>query len=288
MKTLTFYSATCLLAATLFITSCKKEKQNEVQDTDTQTAQDNSLAEETFNDVNNIANQAVENGSLSTYRLSENPNGILSSCATVTITPDTAGTGGTVVVDFGSTPCFCNDYRFRKGIINISYTGMYRDSGTVIEITFDNYYVGRDTSNMYKVTGTKTVTNRGHNTAGHTWFSIHVNGNLLKSSGQVLTWNSDRQREWTAGESTTGLLQWGDDEYMITGSVNGTGFNGNSFTLTITQALHVALNCRWIKDGKFSLDISGKPTRFVDYGSGSCDNDATVTINGFVFNITLP
>ena len=32
----------------------------------------------------------------------------------------------------------------------------------------------------------------------------------------------------------------------------------------------------------------GKATRYIDYGNGSCDDQATVTINGHVYTITLP
>ena len=52
-----------LLAAGIFITSCRK---NEDKDNDTAVAGDHSLAESAFNDVNNIADEAAS-GSLSSY-----------------------------------------------------------------------------------------------------------------------------------------------------------------------------------------------------------------------------
>ncbi len=285
MKKSLVYITLLFLGGILILNGCKKDKTTEeVKDTDTQTASDNSLAEGTFNDVNNIANQAVENGTLSTYRQGNDPANILSSCATIT-PHDTSG-HGRVDIDFGSTPCLCNDLRYRQGIVYVSYSGRYRDSTTVITVSFNNYYVGQSQTNMYKVMGTKRVTNLGHNSAGHEVFSVTVNGTLLNTAGQTMSWNSSRYREWIAGESTVG--NWADDEYKITGSVNGTGFAGNSYTLTITQALHIALNCRWIEDGKFEFTPNGRATRYVDYGTGACDAQATVTINGYSFNITLP
>ncbi|MCX6291118.1 MAG: hypothetical protein NT126_05080, partial [Bacteroidetes bacterium] len=200
-----------------------------------------------------------------------------------TVIPNVPPTpGGNVTVDFGSAPCLCNyDLRYRKGIINIAYTGHYRDSGTVITVTFNNYYVGRDSSNMYKVMGTKTVTNTGHDANGYLAFSINVNGSLINTAGQTMNWTSQRTREWIAGESTIG--NWLDDEYLITGSINGTNFSGASFNITITQALHIALSCHWIESGKLEFTPGGKPTRYVDYGYGSppdsCDNQAKVTIS---------
>lgn len=284
-----------MLIVTLFLNgiilfyACKKESETETIDYDTQTTQDNSLAEGTFNDVNNIVTEAMENGSLSTYRIGNPEHILLTSCANVTVTPDSSG-GGTIVVDFGSQYCHCTgvnctDYRYRKGIINISFTGQYRDSGTVITTTFNNYYVGYDTTKMFKVLGTKTVTNNGHNASGHLNFSISINGQILNSNQETMSWTSNRYRSWIVGENTA--MNWWDDEYLITGTASGTNFEGNSFTAVITKALHIDLSCSNITEGTFELTPTGKPTRILDYGSGLCDNAATITINGKVFNITL-
>lgn len=277
-------NALCLLLALM---ACKKEKNTELE-FDTQTSQDNSLAENTFNDVNNIANQAVENGGsgLTTYRYADD-NSLLSVCATVTITPDSSGPGGSIDVDFGPDTCLCRDFRYRKGIIHIQYTGAYRDSGTVITTTFNNYYVGRDATNMFKVTGQKTVTNKGHNSNNHLWYTIQVNGQLENRNGQILTWNSQREREWIAGESTTGMNGWLDDQYYIRGSADGTNFEGTAFTVDITKRLWVALDCAYIKEGIFELTPTGKPTRVFDYGDGTCDDNATLTVNNTTFPIKL-
>lgn len=266
--------------------ACKKEKEQTVLEFDTQTAQDNALAEGTFNDVNNIANQAIKNGSagLSTYRFQDPASSYLSTCATVTITPDSSGVGGVASVDFGSSNCLCLDNHYRRGIINFTYSGPYNDSGTVITTAFDNYFVGKDTTYMFNVTGTKTVTNLGMNSSGHTHFSIAVNGHLIDATNRTMDWVSSRDREWISGEST---LIWSDDEYLISGNAQGTNFEGNSYTMNITHPLDIDFSCYWIKEGTFDLTPTGKSTRTLDYGSGTCDNQATITVNGRSFPITL-
>lgn len=278
-------NALCMFLA---ISACKKDKNSEQLEFDTQTSQDNSLAESVFNDVNNISNQAIENGSsgLSTYRLTDGTS-LLSLCTTVTVTPDSAGAGGSIDVDFGSVNCLCRDNRYRRGIIHIVYSGAYRDSGTTITHTFQDYYVGRDTAVMYKVTGTKTVRNLGQNADNHTVFSVDVDGHLTNRNGVTMNWTSLRQREWVAGEPTTGPTNWLDDQYYITGSASGTNFEGTAFTANITKRLWVDLSCAWIKEGTFELTPSGKPTRTLDYGSGLCDDKATVTVNNTTFTVTL-
>jgi hypothetical protein len=266
--------------------ACKKEKEPEPVEYDHQSSQDNALAEAIFSDVNNIANQAVEEGTLTTYKLGEQQNTILSTCATVNINPDSTG-GGTVTVDFGDYYCKCVDQRYRKGKINITYTGPYATPGSIITTTFDNYYVGLD-SNLYKfkVEGTKTVTNNGTNASGNLNFSVNVTGaQITSASGAIMSWTSSRNREWKAGSGTP--VNWTDDEYIITGSASGTNFEGTTYTANITSGLHVALNCRWIKQGVFELTPTGKPTRIFDYGSNTCDDDAIVTVNGTVFPIKL-
>jgi hypothetical protein len=272
-----------ILNGIILINACKKEKTSEELEYDTQTSEDNSLAEGTFNDVNTMANEAMENDSLSTFRVSSPENTMLSICATITNTPDGSG-GGTIILNFGSTNCLCRDNRYRRGIINISYTGSYRDSGTVINTSFDNYFVGKDSTRMFKVTGTKTVTNNGHNANHNMNFSINVNGHLTNVNGLTMDWTSVRNREWINGEITPGIFS--DDEYVITGSASGTNFEGNSFTVNITNGLHIKF-CPYITEGTFELTPSGKPTRTFDYGDGTCDALATLTINGRTFNISL-
>lgn len=277
-----------LLNGIIVFHACKKDTViDDPKEFDTQTSQDNSLAEGIFNDVNNIVGEALENGSngLSTYKLGATHNTLLSTCATVTVNPDSSGNGGTIVVDFDTTNCLCSDYRFRRGKINIAYSGHYRDSGTVITTTFDNYYVGRFITQMYKVTGTKSVTNNGTNTSGNLNYSIVVNGHLLNPNGAPMDWTSSRNREWIAGESTA--LDWTDDIYLIRGSASGTNFEGNSFTANIVSPLQIELSCFQITKGIFELTPSGKPTRSLDYGNGACDDDAVVTVNGTSFAIKL-
>jgi len=277
MKTKTIINSLFVIVTIgILISSCRKKEE---KDNDTSAAADNSLAEGTYNDVNNIADEA-STGTLSSY-LTPNNDGyksILSTCATITI--DTTTSPRLITVDFGTSNCLCSDGRNRRGKILVSYTGAYRDSASTHTITFDNYFV-----NDNQILGSKTVTNNGHNAAGHLVYSVQVNGQIIKASGGgTITWTSTRVREWIAGESTP---TWLDDSYLITGSASGTSAAGNSFTANITSALRRNIGCRHFVSGTIALTPAGKVTRYIDFGSGACDNQATVTINGNVYNITL-
>jgi len=228
-----FLSLFILIAAGLVINACKKDD-NDADDTTI--ASDNAIMQSTFDQPQSMADQAVSNGSLQTFIASTGDVDLLGSCAT--ITHDTVSSPRILTIDFGTTNCLCNDGRYRRGKIIVSYTGKYRDSGTVITFAFDNYAVS---DHVVTNTSTKVVTNKGNKANGHPWFTIHESGSIVKpNNGGTITWLSDRENEWIAGYSTK--LYWADDEYLITGTASGITAKGFSYTMTITTPLHIMLN----------------------------------------------
>jgi hypothetical protein len=282
MKTSAFLtgSLTILALTSLTFTGCRRDE----EDADTSAASDNALAEAIYSDVTNIADEAGISGSLSNYRLGDPDNGgVLSACATLDFDTINTADQDTITVDFGSVNCTCNDGRNRRGQIIVYYTGGYRDSASTHTITFNNYYV-----NDHQVLGTKTVTNLGHNAAGNLVYDIDVNGTIhLASNAGTITWSSDRQREWTAGESTA---IWSDDMYSITGTASGTSAAGENFSVSITSPLirNMAIGCRrHFTQGTVTVTPDSRPVRTIDFGTGACDDLATVTINNNTYTIHL-
>jgi hypothetical protein len=196
----------------------------------------------------------------------------LSACAT--ITRDTVSNPRIITIDFGSTNCLCNDGRYRRGKIIVSYAdGRYFDIGSVKTITFDNYF-----RNDNQVEGTRTVTNNGRNSANQLNWTINAqNMKITRPDGSFHTWNSTRTRTMLNGESTP--LNWRDDEYNISGSASGVNVRGVAYTATITTPLHRKLDCRWIDSGVIKITPDDKPTRTLDYGNGACDRLLTVSVN---------
>jgi hypothetical protein len=81
-------------------------------------------------------------------------------------------------VNFGATNCQGNDGRNRRGaLVTIAFTGKYRDSLTVITVTPQNYFVDDN-----QVTGSKTITNKGHNAAHHLVYEINANIQIIKAN----------------------------------------------------------------------------------------------------------
>ena len=278
MKTLKQSLIIAGLAISVFA-SCRKDK----FDSDTSASKNENQAESYFNELNSISDQVAENGELSGYKLSEDQGVLLSTCALITI--DTSSqvslaNPDTFIVDFG-TGCSGTDGKVRSGKIIISASGRYRDAGTVIRITTDNYFV-----NGNQVLGYRLVTNTGLNDLGQPTFSVEVNGSIiLANNAGTIEWVANRVRTWIAG-NTTPLLFF-DDVYSLSGSSNGTRVNGVSWSSTITSPLIYKHSCREFVEGTIELEPDNKPLRTIDFGTGSCDGTASVNINGNTYIISF-
>jgi hypothetical protein len=135
-----FILVTFAIAA--LIVSCRKEKRDTLGSS---ISTDNNTAENLFSDMFKV----VDEVSLNTAGIREDLIGCID-----TIIVDTTSNPKTVLIDFGNNDCTGNDGRVRKGKLNITYTGRYREEGTVITITPENYTV-----NGHLVQGQKTITN---------------------------------------------------------------------------------------------------------------------------------
>ncbi len=268
----TMRTRTDLALATLAIlafTACGKEDDTPA-DMDYTSAIDNSLAEDYFNDMLQQSDEAAEANGL---RDSDDP-------CDPEVTIDLVATPHTMLIDFGPVNCTAANGRTRRGQIMVTFTGGYRDPGTVITITPQDYYV-----NDHHVQGVKTVTNMGENPDGDLFFAIQVDGTVTASDG---SWTAEhhatRTRTWIEGEDTMNPY---DDVYLITGTGNGVNRNGLPYTLTITSALRVEIGCPWIVSGALEITPNGLATRHVDFGTGSCDDLVSVTVNGSTFTFHM-
>ena len=273
---------TLLLAAafSFVLNSCNKKDDI---DNDTAAAKNESVAEKTFNEVNDIADQASKTGNLNGFKI-DGTDGILASdCAIITIDTSSfvsASNPDTVIIDFG-TGCVGNDGKNRSGKIIVSATGRYRDAGTIITMTPVNYIV-----NGNAISGYRRVTNSGLNASNQPTFQIEVNGTIvLANDGRTITWTANRTRVWTEGFNTP--LIFNDDVFSVTGGSNGTKASGSTWTNVINTPLVHKRSCQQIVSGLMTVTPSNKPVRTIDFGTGACDSQATVTINGNTYTIVV-
>jgi hypothetical protein len=280
-KLLNFTSKFLLFSIITLAVSCKKDGK---EANTREAAENNAFAEAQFNDVTTLVDQASATGSVTFGAAgTSGGNGIEgplgSPCVSVIV--DTTANPRSITIDFGNTNCLCLDGRNRRGIIVATYTGKYRDAGTVINITFQNYYV-----NDFHISGTKTITNQGLNQANNLVYKVEVDGSVEKpNNGGTFTWISTRYREWKAGASTP--LNVLDDVYSITGNASGVNPDGSEYTLTATTALVRKMNCRWFESGIIELTQPNVPKITLDYGGSGCDAMATISVLGVTYPVML-
>jgi hypothetical protein len=284
MKEKSVIIAFVFLAIGLSISSCQKEKKSY----DSSFAKDNAYLENVFNNVSGIADEAYELSSGKSSRELASSY-YLGDCAEVLI--DLSANPYLISIDFGEENCLCNDGRYRRGKILVTFTGMYREPGTIITHTLENYFVDDD-----EVIGSMVVTNTGLNEQEHMQYTVSINGEVHKTNdGRTITYTSDRIREWIEGRESFQVI---DDVYLISGTASGASSDNvsegsttkvtNSWQMSTTVPLRVALNCKWISAGTLLVNVTGWDEATIEYGDGNCDNEIIVIYNGKTYTVLLP
>lgn len=307
MKKIFFFTrlATVAFAATLFIIGCKKEASDTLSAGEEQQAaafsgESEAESDGTFDDVSNNVmgvNTDVGIGGVGIFGRTASPSvsgremnvDSVPSCVTITITPLQVGAfPKTVVLDFGAG-CYSHGH-LRSGKIKTVFTGPLREAGSVATTTFDNFKI-----DTVKVEGTHKITNTTATTAGSNQrqFKIEVtDGKLTKPNGNYAAWNSVRVNTQAEGNGTVSPL---DDVFKVTGNASGRVKRENlivSWNAEITEPLIKKFTCAWVSKGRVKSVRQGLPANtpwvaVLDYGSGACDNQATLTVNGNTRQITL-
>ena len=287
-----------IFSALMIFTSCKKDNStNSTNDPNpaatVDVAQSDVGAEAQFDDVFNItmgvqASDAGEDIGIGTgagviYKPA-NPDGTatldsVSACFTVTVVPKTLHVFPKVVtIDFG-TGCPGKDGKFRKGEIVTTYTGPMFIPGNSATTTFVDYNV-----DSFKIEGTHSVENTS-TLDKLAWKVKVVDGKITNTlNGNWRKWEGVREPKRIEGNGTPLLLS--DDVFQITGHASGSNSNGNSWISLITEPLIRKFICSWIEKGQVKITRNSN-SAVLDYGEGTCDNKATITINGVIHNISL-
>lgn len=268
--------ASAVISLTAGLASCKKDNNSnssssgtEIAST-TEVATDNAISENLNSDAENILNQAAvdNNFSGSTPAGIESPMGNLPSCAVVTVTP-AQGFPKNISINFGSG-CTSASGIVRSGIINITLSDSLRKSGSVAVMTFQNYVVSG-----YKKQGSVTWTNTKQDTT-NSWTRV-ANDTITSPAGKTWTHTATHAVVQISGNNTPKNII--DNVYLTTGSSSCTNANGVTRTATILTPLEKQVACDNIDSG--TVKIQG-PNHYaiIDYGNGSCDRIATISIDG--------
>lgn len=294
MKTLSFNRITLAAVAVLFVifvfTSCQKENSlststSAVSEEEAANLSDESTqAAASFDDVEDVSfTAAEEEGEAAVFGRSDNTSDRryqpsfpelrlrIGSCATVTVSPNDSTYPKTVTIDFGDG-CIGADGKFRKGAIIIHLTGPIRRSGSVMTITFRNFFLNRA-----HMEGTKTLSNLSEN--GNIKFAEQVTGGAVTfPNGRGYQFQSLKYVRQFEGGSTRSIR---DDVFSIEGRSETQFNNGKTVIFNTETPLIKKVACHWISNGVLKVKVN-EQVLYVDYGApstGECDNKALLTWN---------
>ncbi len=260
------------LAALITFSACKKDNHdNSDADTSATLASSGSISQTLYDDAFDVITTEGEASSV---------NGRVESCATVTLSPaDTVTFPKTMTIDFGSG-CTSANGIVRKGKIIATLSGKIRKSGTTTAVSFSNYYV-----NDYHVEGTYSITTNSGNGNGVNFTTAVSGGKITYPDGATYyNYSGTHTLAQTGGIGTVAIA---DDVFSWTGGFTTSSSAGKSLTVSITSPLVKSMSCKNIISGvqAFTYNVvSGT----INYGDGTCDNQATLTVGSKTQTITLP
>ncbi|HMG68119.1 MAG TPA: hypothetical protein VK588_10545 [Chitinophagaceae bacterium] len=300
----------CFLFTIFVIFSCKKETSQTLSPQDEQQAnltasESDAEAEDVFNGVfddvmgvntdvgiggtglfmRNIAgNYGIANIDSRTGNTNPAP-----TCLNITIVRTTNSNSPfpiTITFDFGGG-CPGPDAHVRKGKIIAKYSNRLLYPGAITTLEFADFSIDSiqiDNTTSYKIANTGTQ--------DKLQFTIDINAKLSKPNGNYTEWYSHKVITRTDGSTTPTAL---DDILQIEGNASGKGKRNDlvvAWKAEITDPLIKRFACRWIskgtlKIGRENLSANSQWLGILDYGVGNCDNRATLTLNGVVYQITL-
>ena len=225
--------------------------------------------DETMESIDLLVDEAITNNASLLRATSADSNEYLTDCPVITI--DTIAIPHVMTIDFG-TSCTGKDGRIRSGKILVSATS-FKIFPSVRVKTFENFVVdGRSIEG----TVTKTIQRDAVNFVRTA--SIKENIQVINlAKGDTLSRITDITRQYKKTQNLT----WG--------SVINTRPNGVVVTKTIaeTTPLLFEASCRHIVSGIASFENSKGRKWTIDYGDGTCDDKAVLTVNGKSKEITI-
>lgn len=285
-----FIVITCFFSL-LLVGSCKKETsqsgtaEQQQQDASIVSSESDAEAEIVFNDVFDDAmgvNDEVGLEGVGTLNR-------LNPCYTITITHSNSPAifPVRIVIDFGTTGCRGLDGHVRRGKIITEYTGRLIVASSVAYTRFDGFYV-----DTIKVEGIHKIANTSTSSITRQFTVDVIDARLTKPSGNYVEWSNHKVITQIEGLST---LYAFDDIFRIEGTANGKVKRGTllvSWESKIIEPLIKKYNCRWIVKGtvkniRTNTSATGPYVTVLDFGNGTCDNVAVITINGLSRQITL-
>ena len=275
------------LLSIAFVRGCSSDESVDISATSKTVSTDdaivNSEIDASVDDVSIIVEDQFSVQQNAASRTSEPVKSILPECAIVTTVAETETY--TRTIDFGTVGCTMPNGNVLKGKIIVSFSKNASTPSRTISYTLEGFY-----HNDKLIEGNKTITHERKSTdlleALHPVTTHLIDVTVTFADGKIYTRKGTHVREMTVGFATLG--NWEDNVFKATGN-HVTNFpNGAEFTTTIKTPLVFKSICRkpFPVEGVVEINKNGGIAT-LDYGTGECDNLATMTADGVSKEIQL-
>lgn len=288
-KTLLISGTSALLIAGTLLVSCQKN--DELKSSSTVSSNDAKSKVATLQTLLNSDDAALADIAISLSGGTSAKIDGLSCSPTITYDNPPGVYPRTVTVDWGSTGCYKPESGLtRKGKTLTTYFGDMADTASTSYYiqTYDNYYVNdvliegqvkmshnsrnQDPQNVYR----QTFNNRK---------ATQLNGDYTITNGAKRLVKQVDDGTYPGPIPNTG-------NFRVTGIVTGDVLEGGvsyQWRDSIDNANPIIWNaCQFPVRGQLFIDFTNQATWLINYGLGTCDDQAERTINGVTETITLP
>lgn len=264
------------LGILLFLSSCSEEE-DAAQVTDETTAQLTAEQSKQSAEADQSADAAFNLMEMAYAELEESDGrnaSLFTDCVTITISSE----GGVtfVTLDFGFG-CELNNGAVVSGIINLTYGPVIAGTRNITYV-FDNF-----TYNTKEIAGGGTIYRERNNANGNPQSTVNKTLAITFPNGVVADLTGTRVAEWIEG---AGSGTWMDNVFLITGDRQIVFSSGFTHDALVTEALRREATCPYFVSGVLELTRNnGSGT--LNFGDGTCDNLAVLTIGDQEYIITL-
>jgi len=262
------------LTVFFLFTSCSEDENNtELETNEDLTAMQTKQAADT-DEVSTGAFNIIETAYVEIEEQGGRMTSLFPDCVTITITSENGFTF--ITLDFG-LGCELNNGNIVSGKIHISY-GPIQNGTRTINYSFEDFIF-----NDKGIEGGGTIFREHSNAIGNPQSTFHKNIVVTFPEGLVATVDGTRVREWVEG---VGSGTWMDNVYLVTGNWTIEFSTGHSRSALVTEALRREATCHYFVSGLLEI-TRNETTGVLNYGDGTCDNIAILTVNGKEYIIIL-
>ena len=268
-KVVSKISIVSAVVLSVFMGSCFNNEREGIFDSEeTNSYKTEEDLERAFGAVESITNAGMNYANEnSSGRIAE--NGEL-ACATI----EFEGTQdqGIVVIDYGASGCQGPDGRIRRGKVIIEYNGRRVFFGSVVYTELENFYL-----DDLKIEGILKSENISKELSSPKFKITVSNGKIVWPDESYTTWVLNRFHEWEFSSDLSEV------KLTVTGSSSGWTRFFKNFSCEIVEPLVFNGGCflqgNYIpSEGKKLIDLEDFDNIVIDYGTGDCDREITVTI----------